>query len=605
MRKNQVIKQALQFRAALAIVWESGPLWMIANIGLLAVQGLLPLASLYLMKLVLDEITEHLGASTSQIDFSRVAVLIALAGGVTLLQGLTNILSRLVTEAQEEAVTDHVHDILHAKSVAVDLEYYEQAEYYDKLHRAQDEATYRPMRIVNGLFQVGQNGFSLVAMAGLLVSLHWAIALMLIVTALPGVLIRLRYARILFRWNRDSTPADRQSWYYDWMLVDGGHAKEIRLFNLGPLFIDRFRTLRRRLRLERLQIATRRSRAELATQLSETAAMFGSYAFIAYRAFHGTITIGDLVMYYQAFQRGQSFLNGVLRGLSGLYEDSMFLAYLDEFLALEPKVVAPPDPQPVPRPMRKGIAFEDVSFRYPGSTSNVLSHITLTVHPGEVIALVGENGAGKTTLVKLLCRLYDPTEGAITIDGIDLRRFDPQALRREISVIFQDFLHYNVTAQENIWFGNIELPPDSEQVLSAAQKAGAHHAIARLPHGYETILGKLFQEGQELSIGQWQKIALARAFLRDAQMIILDEPASAMDAKAEHTLFEGFRELIGDRSAVLISHRLSTVKMADRIYVLDNQTIAEQGTHDELMRLGGIYADLFSTQAASYFEVTV
>lgn len=603
MKNNRVVKQASQLRVAINIVWKSAPLWALINVVLLIMQGFLPLASLFLMKLVLDEVAVGLGSASVQADFGRVAILIALAGVVALLQGMTGVFSRLANEAQTEAATDHVRNILHAKAVEMDLEYYEHAEYYDRLHRAQREAPYRPVQIVNGLFQVGQNGLSLAVMAGLLFSLHWAVTLVLVLSALPSVLVRLHYSRILFRWNRKNTGAQRQAWYYDWMLVDGRHAKEIRLFNLGPLFSDRFRGLRRKLRLDRLRIATQRSRAELVTQIGETATMFGVYAFIAYRTLQGTITVGDLVMYYQAFQRGQSFLSGMLRGAAGLYEDSMFLIYLEEFLALEPKVVAPPNPQPVPRPMREGVTFSDVSFRYPGGAVDILKHINLTIRPGEIIALVGENGAGKTTLIKLLCRLYDPDQGVISVDNADLRCCDPLAWRRELSVIFQDFLHYNVSAQENIWFGNVELSPTSDEIKVAAQKAGVHEVISRMKHAYQTVLGKMLEEGEELSIGQWQKIALARAFLRDAQIIILDEPASALDAKSEHMLFQGFRELIGKKSAVLISHRLSTVKMADRIYVLENQTVAEQGTHDELMQLGDIYATLFNTQAESYREL--
>jgi ATP-binding cassette subfamily B protein len=600
MQANRVIQRALQLRAAVAIVWRSGRLWTIANGGLLFIQGILPLASLYLMKLVLDMITERLDSAEPSADFERIAVLIGLAGVVALVGGITNIAARLVNEAQGEAVTDYVKDILHAKSIEVDLEYYENADYYDKLHRAQQEALYRPVRIVNGLMQVGQNGIAVLAMAGLLLSLHWAVSLVLFATAVPGVLVRLRYARILFRWRRTSTPAERQAWYYDWMLVSGEHAKEIRLFKLGRLFIERFHTLRQQLRRERLEISTRRSLAELVTQLSSTAAMFGSYAFIAYRTLQGAITLGDLVMYYQAFQRGQSFLTEMLRSLAGLYEDSLFLAYLDEFLALEPKVTAPPTPQPVPRPMRSGITFHDVTFRYPRSPNETLAHINLAIGPGDVVALVGANGAGKTTLVKILCRLYDPTLGRVTIDGIDLAEFDPVALRSEISLIFQDYQHYNINARENIWFGNIDLPLETEDIMVAAQKSGAHADLERLPQGYDTILGKVFQEGEELSIGQWQKIALARAFLRDSQIIVLDEPTSALDALAEYEIFTRFRELIGSRSALLISHRLSTVRMADRIYVLDNNTVAEHGTHDELMQQDGIYARLFNTQAENY-----
>jgi len=283
MQANRVIQRALQLRTAVKIVWESGRGLTVANGVLLIVQGLLPLAALYLMKLILDEITKRLESADPGADFEQVAVLIALAGLVALASGITTIVGRLVNEAQGEVVTDHVHDILHAKSIEVDLGYYENAEYYDKLHRAQQEATYRPVQIVNGLMQVGQNGISLLAMAGLLLSLHWAVALVLFMTAVPGMLVRLRYARVLFRWRRSSTPAERQSWYYDWMLVSGEHAKEVRLFNLGHLFAERFRTLRKQLRRERLEISTRRSVAELVTQLSSTAAMFGSYVYIAYR----------------------------------------------------------------------------------------------------------------------------------------------------------------------------------------------------------------------------------------------------------------------------------------------------------------------------------
>lgn len=600
MRANRAVAKALQLRAAITIVWRSSPLWTAANAALLIVQGLLPLAALVLLKLVLDAVTERLGTADPRADFGPVAVLIALAGGIALLSALAGILGRLVSEAQGEAVTDYVHDILHAKSIEVDLEYYENAEYYDKLHRAQQEALYRPVRIVNGLIQVLQNAVSLVAMAGLLLSLHWAVTLVLVIAAAPGAAVRLRYARKYFDWRRNSTPAERQSWYYDWMLVDGGHAKELRLFGLGPLFIERFRALRQQLRHERLALSTRRSIAELISQLSGTLAMFGTYAFIAYRTLQGAITLGDLVMYYQAFQRGQAFLTDLLRSLASLYEDSLFLAYLDEFLRLQPRIAAPAQPQPVPNPPRQGLILEGVSFSYPGSARPVLRDISLQLAPGEVVALVGENGSGKTTLVKLLSRLYDPDGGRLMLDGIDLRAFDPAALRRAISVIFQDYQHYNVTVRENIWFGDVTRPADCTTIAAAAQRAGAEAFIARLPQGYATVLGKMFQDGEELSVGQWQKIALARAFLRDAPIIVLDEPASALDALAEYELFARFRELIGDRAALLISHRLSSVRMADRIYVLAEGIIAEQGTHDALLARDGLYARMFRTQAENY-----
>ncbi len=585
---------------ALRLVWQSAPGWTMASLALLVVQGTLPLVSLYLMKLVVDAVTTALEAADKGAAFEQVALLIGLTGGVALIGAVARSIAGLVSEAQGQVVTDHMSDLLHAKSIEVDLEYYESAQYYDKLHRAQREAPYRPIRIVNGLVRVAQSGISLLAMAGLLFSFHWGIAAILFVAAIPGLFVRLRYAGQTYRWQRRSTPAERQAWYFHWMLTGDVHAKEIRQFGLGPLFRRRFRDLRQQLRREKIEIATRRSIAELVSQASATIAVFGSYAFIAYRAVQGAITLGDLVMYYQAFQRGQGFLREMLGGLAGLYEDNLFLSNLHEFFELKSKVVEPPHPRPVPQPMQTGLAFDHVSFRYPTGTREVLEDISLTIRPGEVVALVGENGSGKTTLIKLLCRLYDPASGIITLDGIDLRQLETTALRREISVIFQDYAQYHLTARENIWFGNVTLPPDQERIAAAARHAGADEVIAGLPQGYETILGKWFEDGEELSVGEWQKVALARAFLRDAQIIVLDEPTSALDARAEYEVFKKFRQLAAGRTVILISHRFSTVRMADRIFVLEGGRIIESGTHDELVRLGGTYARLFETQAQYY-----
>jgi ATP-binding cassette subfamily B protein len=321
---------------------------------------------------------------------------------------------------------------------------------------------------------------------------------------------------------------------------------------------------------------------------------------VASQAIGGKITYGDLVMYFQAFQRVQGFFQGILGNLLGLYEDNLFLSNLYEFLDLKRMVVEPVPAKPVPHPMRRGIEISHVSFQYPGGARTVFEDISLAIRPGEVVALVGENGSGKTTLIKLLCRLYDPTGGTISIDGIDLREFETKALRREIAIIFQDYAHYHLTARENIWFGNTALPLGHDLVIAAARRAGADDVISALPHGYETILGKWFEDGEELSIGEWQKVALARAFMRDAQIIVLDEPTSAMDAKAEYEAFQNFRLLASGRTAILISHRFSTVRMADRIFVLKHGSVLESGTHEELISRQGVYADLFERQARSY-----
>ncbi len=594
------IQRIFHIERALALVWQSAPGWTIASLMLIIVQGPLPLLSLYLMKLLVDAVTAGLATSDKGSTFGELALLIVLMGAVSLFGTLSGLIAGLVSEAQAQTVTDHIHDILHAKSIEVDLEYYENPQYYDTLHRAQQEAPFRPPHILNGLVQLGRNGISLLTMVSLLFSFHWGIAIILFTATIPGILVRLKYARKMYRWQREQAQTERRAWYFNWILTGDIHTREIRLFDLGFLFIGWFRDLRKQLRRERFKMTARRSVAELVAQASTAFAIFGSYAFIAYRTVQGNISLGDLIMYYQAFQRSQGFLQQMLSSLADLYEDNLFLSSFYEFLDLERKVAEPLHPRPVPRPIKTGIVFDHVSFQYPMGTKKVLEDVTLIIRPGEKVALVGENGAGKTTLIKLLCRLYDPTNGTIIFDGIDLREFKTTTLRREISVIFQDYVHYNLTARENIWFGDVNLPPDHERIVLSAHYTGADDVIIRLKNGYETTLGKWFEDGEELSIGEWQKVALARAFLREAQIIVLDEPTSAMDAKAEYEVFNKFRQLAEGQTAILISHRFSTVRMADRIYVLENGRITENGTHDDLVRHGGTYARMFETQAQYY-----
>ena len=598
MTLKDQFQRLLHLRRAVRLVWQSAPGWTLANLVLYVVQGVLPLASLYLTKLMVDAVTASLRSPTSH--FSRVLWLILGLGGVALAGALCGSLAALVGEVQGQAVTDHVQSLIHAQSVGVDLAYYENAQYYDTLHRAQQEAPYRPAHIVNGLAQAGQSGLALLALTGLLFKLHWLVAVVLLAAAVPGTLVRLKYSQRFYSWQRRRTPAERQAWYLQWLLTGEAHAKEIRLFNLGTLLVQRFRDLRQILRRERLHLASRRVLAELITQSSGTLAIFGALAYIAQQAVRGSITLGDLVMYYQAFQRGQNYLRDFLGGLANLYEDSLFLTNLYEFLDMRPRVVEAPSPRALPRPMERGIAFNHVRFNYDGADHPVLEDITLTIRPGEHIALVGENGSGKTTLVKLLCRLYDPSSGAIDVDGIDLRQLAISQWRRQIGVIFQDYARYHATAWENVWFGNVDSPLDKERIVAAARQADADEALRRLPQAYDTMLGKWFEDGQELSIGEWQKVALARAFLRQAQLLVLDEPTSALDAQAEYEVFREFRRLAEGRMAILISHRFSTVRVADCIYVLRAGRIVEAGGHDALIRRGGEYARMFELQARNY-----
>ncbi|MDP2852976.1 MAG: ABC transporter ATP-binding protein [Smithellaceae bacterium] len=600
MSLNLKKPKKLYLRRALSLLWKAAPGWAVLSTVFLVLQAALPLAQLYLMKLTVDAVTVGITSPGKDIVMSHVLTLIGLLGASALAAVFLASAAKVVGQAQAQIITDHVQSVLHGKSVALDMEYYENAGFYDTLHRAQQEAPHRPTSILNGLIQVVQSGVTLVGIATLLFSVHWGIAAVLCASLIPGLFFRIKYADRMFQWQSDRSATDRAATYFNWLITSQYYAKEVRLYDLGPLFIKRFRDLRQLLRREKIGIAFRYALTELVAEAFATLAIFGSLAFIAYRTVQGMMTLGDMVMYYQAFQRAQGYLKEMLNGLASLYEDNLFLSNFYDFLDLKPTIIEPAKPEPVPRPMQKGIVFDHIDFRYPTGEAMVLKDINISIRPGQVVALVGENGSGKTTLVKLLCRLYDPTAGKITVDGIDLSNFDTTALRREIGIIFQDYVQYQMTVRENIWMGNTRLAPDDEKIVAAAKYSGADDVIAGLPLGYETMLGKWFGNGAELSIGQWQKVALARAFLRDAQIIVLDEPTSSMDAKAEYAVFQNLRELAQGRTVIFISHRFSTIRMADCIYVLKDGGIAEEGTHEELVHLDGIYAHLFEIQAKYY-----
>ena len=590
------IKQILRIDRAVRLVWKAAPGWSLANLVLQVIQGILPLAALYLIKLIVDAVTLSLTQPDKSLAFKQIVLLVILAGGVALLNALSQLLANMANEALSLTVTDHVYDILHAKSVEVDLEYYENPKYFDTLHRAQAEGPYRPTSIVYQLFLLVQNGVSLIAMAALLFSLHWSIAFILFAAVVPGMLVKINFANTMFGWNRKHTSTERQALYFNWVLTGDMHAKEIRLFGLGDLLIERFSKLHTKLRHMKLELAKKRSMADFFSQIFATLAVFGSFVYIAFKTVYGQITIGDMVMFFAAFQRGLNSMRSLLGNLASLYENNLFLSNLFEFLDLGPKILEPEHPKKFPKPLQREIRFENVSFHYPASKRRVLEDISFSINSGEIVALVGRNGCGKSTLAKLMCRLYDPDQGSITIDDIDLKDFKTKVLRREIGVLLQDFAKYYLTARENIWFGDIGQPPDQECIIAAAQHAGADNLLKALPQGYDTILGKWFENGEELSRGEWQKIALARAFLGKSQILLLDEPVSSLDPRAEYEIFEKFKNLAAEKTAIFISHRLSTVRMADRIFVMDKGRIVESGSHNELMQKKGSFAHLFDTQ---------
>lgn len=597
---NRIGPFFLTIRRALVFVWQSGPTLTIASIAVRVIQGLLPLVVLYLTKLLIDAVTEGLKNPPDESPLAGITTILAgLAGAAAVSAGFAAV-AGLISKIQAQVVTDHMYACLQAKSVEVDLEYYENARYQDTLHRAQQEAPYRPTAILNALLQLGQNAVSLLTMGALLWWLHWGVLPILILTAVPYFVVRLQQSNQLYAWERERTPLQRKAWYVNMLLTQAGAAKEIRLFDFGPRLRQWFQDIRSVLRRERIALERRWAIMGLIAQVIGVAGVFGIYSFVAVRTLQGQFTLGDLVICFQAVQRASGFLEGLGQSVSSLYESNLFLTTLDEFLGVQSRLSKAAYPKEFPPSIAQGIIFDHVSFQYPHEARVAIRDFAFSIKAGEHVAFVGANGAGKTTLVKLLCRLYDPSGGRIMIDGTDLRDFPIADVRGAVSGIFQDFVKFQLSAKENIALGIRSLDVDHFTLTRAAKQAGVHEAIERLPKGYESSLGKLFDGGSELSIGEWQKVALARAILRDSQILILDEPTSAMDAKAEAELFERFHELAKGRTAILISHRLSTVKMVDRIFVVDQGHIVEQGTHDDLMRQHGLYASLFLTQAQHY-----
>ncbi|MFB3904879.1 MAG: ABC transporter ATP-binding protein [Acidobacteriota bacterium] len=609
---ESTLKSGTRLVLAVRLVWRASPGWTLCQIGLVAAQGLLPLAGLIVLKRIVDAVTHALAAG-SKTGFQEVVPWLVLAGILALATSLSRSLSELAQESQSFHVTEHISRILHEQSIAVDLAYYEDSRYHDTLHRAQREAGYRPTRIVHALVQVAQAALALAGIVILLLSLDWTVGVLLLVAALPGLLVRLSHSRRLFALEQQHTGLSRRSWYYNWLITSLQHAAEIRLLDVGRLFARRAEEIRHQINQDRLGLAGSRVIADSIAQAMATAAVFGALALICYKTVNGVITIGGLAMYYQGFQSGLGFLQTLLRGLAGLYEDSLFLGDFQDFLAIQPRITGPcgksldsssgaadGEPSRVALPALT-VRFEGVSFSYPGSERKALEKIDFEAPAGGIVALAGENGAGKSTLIRLLARLYDPDEGRILANGVDLRDLDPAEWRLRLSMVSQDYSRFHFTARENIWVGDVRAPLSGNDLHRAAETAGASAVIERLPAGYDSTLGRQFENGVEISAGEWQRVVLARALFReDAPLIVLDEPTSSLDPFSEADLLIRFRQIIGRRSAILISHRFSALRLADLIYVLRDGRITERGTHEELIRLNGHYARLFQIQATLF-----
>ncbi|HEY4423007.1 MAG TPA: ABC transporter ATP-binding protein [Pyrinomonadaceae bacterium] len=574
---------------ALKLVWAVARPWTTTWIALLIVQGLLPAATVYLTKLVVDGVVVALRNGSSRL----VLLPLILLGGVLLLMEVVRNAINWVRTVQAELLQDHITSLIHEKSVAVDLAFYELSDYYDHLHRARTEARYRPVALLGNLGALLQNSITLVAMGAILIPLGPWLALALLLSTLPAFYVVVHYALAEYQWRLRTTTDDRRAWYYDLVMTTAEAAAEIRLFGLGKHFQSLHKTLRARLRSERLHLTRRQGFAELAASLIALVIMGAALGLMVLKASQGLVTLGELALIYAAFNQGQGLMRTLLENAGQLYGNSLFLGNLFEFLSLPSNSG---DGTAGPTVLR-GITFNNVSFSYPDATNNALDNFCMTIPTGKIVAIVGPNGAGKSTLLKLLCRFYDPYSGTIDIDGKDLKEFPIDDLRRLITVLFQQPFHYNSTVRDNILYG--DLNATDTEIKAALRAAGAEEIVSRLPEKEETLLGRWFAGGTELSVGEWQRIALARAFLRQAPIIILDEPTSALDPWAEADWLERFRQLAFGRTSIIITHRFTTAMHADMIHVMDRGRIVESGTHKQLLEQNGSYAQSWSRQMSS------
>ena len=584
----------------LALVWKADRKLTLLMAVMTIAQAAVPVSQVYLSKLLIDAVVKAIRNSGGSVDTKPIIILallqLVLAAASSLFTTLANISQQLL----QERVSLGVQLLVMEQAGRLDLGFFEDAKSYDMLQQAQQEAASRPVQMVSGTFGLVRTALTFVSMLGLLLQLEWFLALIALLAPIPSFISSSRYGWMGYMMMRRQSPERRRMNYLTTLLTTDTYSKEISVFTLASFFTSRFRKLADTYYNEQQRLVVRRYLAGFAWGSLTIIVSSGTYLYVALLAVHGKVTLGDLTLFTGAATSVQSNFQSLLSGLSSMYENNLYLNTLFDLLKVEPQVHKPDLPVPVQRPFTKGIEFKHVTYRYKGAEQPALDDVSFTISPGETVAIVGRNGAGKTTLVKLVARLYDPEAGEVLIDGHDVREYDPDDLRSEIGLIFQDYVTYYLSARENIGVGRLDRIDDMEAVRGAAERGGATSLIERLPEGYEALLGRWFDQGHQLSGGEWQKVALSRAFMRDAQILILDEPTAALDAKAEYELFARLRDLTKGRTAIYISHRFSTVRMADRILVIEHGRLVEQGSHDELMRLNGRYAELFTLQAAAY-----
>ncbi len=584
-------------RPLFALVWETSPPLVVATIILRAIRALLPVASLWVPKLIIDAVVGFVTHGTGNLQ--HIWKLVGIELGLAVLSDILGRVNTLCDSLLGDRFTDLVSVRLMRHATELDLAAFEDPLFYDKLERARRQTNGR-LTLLSSLLNMGQDTVTLVSLsAGLIVFSPWLMVL-LIAAVIPAFMGETHFTKLSYSVHFRWTPQRRLLDYLRYLGASAQSAKEVKIFGLGRYLSQRYYQVSEDIYNENKKIAIKRATVGSVLNVVSTGGYYGAYVVVLAKTLSGGISIGTFTFLTSAFARSRGYIERILSGFNDISEQAIFLQDLFDFFGMEPTIRSIPTAIPAPRPIRQGFEFRNVNFSYAGSDRLVVQNINFRLYPEEKIALIGENGAGKTTLVKLLARLYDPTSGQILLDGRDLREYDVEDLRREIGVIFQDYMRYDMVIRENIGFGNIDSLNDHPRMETAARKSLAKSLISRFPDGYDQMVGRRFEGGVDLSGGEWQKLALARAYMRDAQLLILDEPTATLDARAEYEVFQRFSELTQGRMALLISHRFSTVRMADRILVLAGGEIQEQGTHEQLLALGGRYAELFELQAAGY-----
>ena len=582
------------------LTWQASPPLTIVLALITLLSGLLPTATAYIAKLLLDAVVAAIQHRGTTADIVNVALFqFAVLAATALSSAMTSIAQSLLQERMTLTIRHQV--MTHASDLQ--LAYFEGSTSYDMLRQAAQEAPTRPLSMMNSALGLVRTLITFGSMIALLVAVSPLLALVALLAPIPAFISQSKYGSRAFWLTFMMSPIKRRMDYLSSLVTTDTYAKETKLFGLGPYFVERFRQLGVVSYERQRKLTVNRNISSTSWGLLSTLAGSAIALYIALEAVGGRLTLGDLALYTAAATSVQTSVSGLFTAFSGMYENNLYLDTLYRFLDTKPEIIAPPKPRPIPSTVEGHIEFDSVTFAYPGAEEPALDGVSFEIRPGETVAVVGRNGAGKSTLFKLLCRLYDPTEGRILLDGVDIREFDPVALRAQISAMFQDYVTYQGTAAENIGLGDLARLEDRPHVEESARRAGADERIERLPSGYDSPLGRWFDQGVSLSGGEWQKIALARAFQREAPILILDEPTSALDAQAEHDLFARLRELAEGRTTLYISHRFSTVRQAERILLLELGKVAEYGTHEELMAAEGSYAELFTLQAQAYLDV--